>query len=857
MEFARLLLGVSLPWLAAWSWLAALEQRQFSWHPNRFRQVGYALFIGYAALQATVLATDRITGGVHYLPVIATFSLVTLAGLAAWRYGRSVGETPAIKRPSHLLTWLLIGWIAVHLIMVAIEILHRPVFPWDASLSWMYRAKAWFYAGTITPMDSPPQWLEGSGDSLYNVPGNHYPTLVPIVALWSALGLGQWSETLVNLPVLFCGVALVAGMFGQCREYGFPVWLSVVCAYLLLSIPLVGTHLSLAGQADIWMAGFTGLGFVALLHGVLRDDRYQLLLGLFMIAVGAATKVEGTIWFAAALLTLALVKRPMATVVLIITTAAVVLAGWLATGVTYLELPFVGGAGVAEDRLHIPLIGSYALQSFDLWTDYRDNFFLGGTWHLLWPLVLLTAASLLFLPAGRTRRTIAVFYGVILCAQLFIFQATESGYWAEDWTAINRLPLHFAPPVVFSLAIVAWEHLRTEGNRATGATLLGIPALGLLIVVLLGLGYLLIGNSSTPAERLTLKGSDTGIVVGGGRLAGNIGVIDSFSNNTAIVSSGPISLDTRGLQLLRLRAEGSRDGHVSFFWRNGPAPEDLHTTEIYGNGIQWANLGDRAEWSGRVTEIGLVFYADGDKPAEFHFLDLYPSSLPLQLAKLAHDWSRLTVWSQRSAHWIAAGARDTRVPLPVLLAGWVVVTALLVAALRWRGRRCYPALLACALIAWGLLDLRWTVNRLAQAATTMSEYPVVSATYLEFGDDQIIRDLVSEARPVIENPDKRTVVMAESGDMRFQLQRAKYHALPARAYFHEGTLNNLPTHIADYVLVLRQRYPRPGQRPATAAGYADELSQRPGVGARPLWDTPEGFLIAVERKHQPGTGQGG
>ena len=854
MDYLRLMIAAALPWAAGYFCLAAIEKRLGAGSANPFRQVGYGLFVGYAGLQAIVLSYDSLAGAITFWPI--TIILAVLVVAASLFHGKSAtGPATGPDRPlpqslassaTNFFSAFLIVWIILHLTLNSIEILHRPVFPWDASLNWMYRAKAWFYEGTITALDSPQQWLEGTGQALYNVPGNHYPTFTPIVALWSAVSLGQWSETLVALPLLFCGVALTAGMYGQCRDYGLPRWLSLIGTYLLISLPLAGAHLSLAGLADIWMAGFTGLGFVALLHGVMRSDHYQVLLGLFMIALGAANKLEGAIWFAAALLTFALEKRPQGTVASLSIVTGLALVGVLATGVTHVDLPLVGGLGVIENRLHIPFIGSYAIQSFDLWDDYRDNFFAGGTWHLLWTLVLLTAASLLFLPSGQPRRTIAIFYGVILCAQMFIFQATESGNWAEDWTAINRLPLHFAPVLAFSVAIVAWEHLRVGLAGARNGLRYGIPALSLVITLILSLGYLLLSHPRTTGERETFTGSDTSIVIGAGRLAGDVGIIDSFKNNTAIVSSGPVSLDASRLQLLRLRTEGSRDGHVTFFWRNGTTPQDLHSTEITGPGIRWVDLGSLVAWSGHITELGLVFYADGDNPAEMHFLELAPSSLQLQLRKLAHDWSQTSLWSQQSSNWIPAGSSDSLLPLPILMACWVLFTVILVAALRWNGHRCYPAVLACALVAWILLDLRWTVTRLGQASNTMSEYPFASASFLEFGDDEITHKLVSNARTTIHHPEKRTVVMGESSNMGFQLQRAKYHALPARMYFHEGSLNNLPTHISDYVLVLRQVYAKPGQAPATAAGYAREISARFGLEARPVWDKPEGFLISIK-----------
>jgi hypothetical protein len=133
-------------------------------------------------------------------------------------------------------------------------------------------------------------------------------------------------------------------------------------------------------------------------------------------------------------------------------------------GIQYLDLSLLGKLGIDEGRLHVPLLGGYALMDFYLWDDYRANFFEGGTWHLLWPLMLVSLLCLPLLPAGAGRRAIIALVVVMAAAQSSIFEGTIVGQWAEEWTAINRLPLHFAPSLVFALALIA--HHVTQ--RATG-----------------------------------------------------------------------------------------------------------------------------------------------------------------------------------------------------------------------------------------------------------------------------------------------------------------------------------------------------------------------------------------------------
>lgn len=864
MHYPLLAIALLLPWLGGYFWLAAAENRWNRGPHNTAGQIGYGLFIGYGTLQGIVLACNSILGTATFLPIMLLLALFTLAGYGLFALSRAaarranrvdsvaVAAGPAIEQ---VLFWLCVGGVVIHLVLVAIEILHRPVFPWDAWLNWMYRAKAWFYSGHLFTLDEPIEWLQGSGAARYNVDGSHYPTLVPVSALWAAMALGHWSETLVNLPTLCCGIALGLALYGQCRAFGLEKWLSALAAYLLLSIPLVDTHLSLAGQSDIWMAGFTGLGFVALLHGIIRDSWPRILLGLGMTAIGIATKLEGTVWFFAAVLTLLLARYTRTTVSLLIALAGIATLCW-ATGINFIDMPVLGRLGVAEGRLHIPLLGSFALQSFDLWDDYRENFLNNGTWHLLWLFVLLSAIGLKFLSPGILRRTLVAFYAVLLAVQVVIFHATEQGMWAEDWTAINRLPLHFAPPLVFSMLILVRAFRQRARIDSPEKNDLPVAVASLLIALAGAMAYLLASypvDSQQPAKNFTAR--DMRIVVGGGRQAGDTGVIERYQNNIAILSSGPVQLDSSLLGLARLETAAASPHRADLFWRNGNGPDDLHSTELSAGGVRWVNLDDLPEWRGQVTEFGIIFYSEGGQPVEFHQLGIMPQTLPSQLAKLIQDWRQTSTWSQKSVHWLPAGAVAPTIPLPALVSAWVLTALLIAVITRRRSAAVCACVLVCAMAGWAVLDFRWIANSVAQAGETMSRYPLATASYLEFGDDDFTWQLVETARADIERRDARTIITAVDNTMRFNMFRAKYHALPAATLVHEGSPASIPAQIADYILVLKKRYSAPGDQLPSAADYARIINRQGTRTAATVWDAQQGFLLRLAPVTSPGARQ--
>ena len=86
-----------------------------------------------------------------------------------------------------------------------------------------------------------------------------------------------------------------------------------------------------------------------------------------------------------------------------------------------------------------------------------------GSWNLLWVLV---AASLVLgfrspnLVSGyRARRSALSFILIFLATQLFIFGFTDQGLWADTYTAINRLPLHFLPALLFAVVVIGHASL--------------------------------------------------------------------------------------------------------------------------------------------------------------------------------------------------------------------------------------------------------------------------------------------------------------------------------------------------------------------------------------------------------------
>ena len=481
MGLLTLYSGLLLPWIGGTLWLVFADSCfNKDIRANWLRQAGYGFFLGYAVLYLAVITGNKLTGTVSWTAVMVFLLIFTASGaIAAWRSPNAIDTTSAssqapVNVPMKTLMAIILVLMAIHLVFIAVEIFTQPLYPWDAWLAWVYRARAWFLAGSMTDFVGTAEWAAASSASVYTIDAWLYPLFPSVVPYWAALSLGRWSETLTNLPVLFAGLAMGMALYGQCREHGLSVPASLISCYLLYSIPLLGTHLALAGYADIWMAGFTGLGFVAVMRGaIMRDDAggpgFQMLLGLVMIIFGIWVKNEGAVWFLAALAMLILTTcRPRVPILMIV--VAIILALLVfALGITYIEIPLIGILGFNEGRLAIPLIGNFRLEVHNVWRVYWDNFINMGSWNLLWVAVvgslLLGFKSPNLLSGYRTRRTALSFILIFLATQLFIFGFTDQGQWADTYTAINRLPLHFVPALLFAIIVIAHASL-TQNNTA-------------------------------------------------------------------------------------------------------------------------------------------------------------------------------------------------------------------------------------------------------------------------------------------------------------------------------------------------------------------------------------------------------
>jgi hypothetical protein len=267
-----------------------------------------------------------------------------------------------------------------------------------------------------------------------------YPATVPLLQVWTALCLGRWDESLMNMPWLAILAALGLAFYAHLRRIGAGLAQAMLLSYLLLSIPFIDLHVAVAGYVDIFIAAAYGMAAMALWQWFRTRDRTDAMLALLCALACIAIKKEGIVW--------ALTLLPP---VLVALNRRVGLAAVALLGAAML-LYLVYGPG----EVHV--LG-YALRTrfSNVSRPMFEHYFEMDNWHLLWYLTLVVIAlrwRVLF-TAALAPMTVTLLGAFAFVFVVFFYSNAALG--VADETLVNRLPLHLAPALAFYLALLWWQ----------------------------------------------------------------------------------------------------------------------------------------------------------------------------------------------------------------------------------------------------------------------------------------------------------------------------------------------------------------------------------------------------------------
>ena len=465
----RLTLAWALPWALGAALTVALQARPH--HAQADGRLPWILgcgwFVGAFALTLWMRALSFV--GIPFSIAGVGMPLVlALVALVAWLRRRAPhGQRASFRDVLKTLRggdetgwrralWLaLLAWLALRSLLLLIDIVSIPLYPWDAWIQWATKARVWFELGRIVPFERSDAWFSAAGSAWLDAAPN-YPATVPLWQVWTDVALARWDDSLMNVPWSLLAVAFMLAVYGILRRAGYGAIGALLGTWLVASLPLANIHVALAGYADLPMATYYALAAIALWRWT--DERTignAVLAGILALAC-IMTKTPGIVW------TLTLV--PALVLALFPRRGKQMLAVALGVALTALLILARTEAVVLGYRLHLDFAPP--------WLGMFESLFLLGNWHLLWYGVLVIA---IFAWREIICARMAPLSATIASALLFLFVVfafTNARAWVTDQTTVNRATLHLAPLLSIWLLIVfdAWlGRLRSASQSAAPA----------------------------------------------------------------------------------------------------------------------------------------------------------------------------------------------------------------------------------------------------------------------------------------------------------------------------------------------------------------------------------------------------
>jgi hypothetical protein len=448
-DLAGVLVSVGLPWVTGTLWVRAL------WRSEQDKRgalsVGYGYVAGAFATTLVMRLVD-LTGQRWSLAWIA-LPLLALAATAwfgvksqrslreDWR--RAASGLASAPRASRRLFWLFLALCVIEAVVIAVFVAWSLLLPYDAMSQWADKARVWYEYGRLLPFVDASDWYRFE-DGLHFWDANPgYPGTAPLLQVWTALCLGRWDESLINMPWPAVFVALGFAFYGQLRRLDASPIKSIACTYLLLSLPFLQVHGALAGMVDIFIAVAYGLAAMSLWHWVLTRQRQDAILAVVMVIACALFKREGMLW--------ALTLAP-----------AVVVAFNRRVGLVLTAL--IGGAAVGYllfGPTEISFMGYVLRAHFENVTlPIYQHMFLMDNWHLLWyaAIAVIGFNWRLLLQANVAPATVTMLAALGLIVVVFFYSSATGG--VDEESLLNRFLLHLVPALSFYLLLILGERQR-------------------------------------------------------------------------------------------------------------------------------------------------------------------------------------------------------------------------------------------------------------------------------------------------------------------------------------------------------------------------------------------------------------
>lgn len=297
-------------------------------------------------------------------------------------------------------------------------------------------------------------------------------------------------------------------------------------------------------------------------------------------------------------------------------------------------------------------------------------------------------------------------------------------------------------------------------------------------------------------------------------LAGDELVVTRAADDGNTVVSATTDLRATEFPMIAWIAAGApADAKVALLWRTDVEPSRLNTRAITvasGQLLPVDMHGD-PHWLGRIVGLALAVQGPLPQPLRVRGVIAQPADALETLRDRAREWTAFEPWTGASINTVAGGAEVQRLPLPLLFAAAIALTAIVLAIGSYkRARAAAPAIASVAVVlglaAWLALDARWIVNLARQVRATAAQYAGKDshAKHLAAEDRELFA-FVDKARALLPKDPARVFVIADADFFR---GRAAYQLYPQNVWF-EPYRNVVPPadrlHAGDWLVVYQRR----------------------------------------------------
>ena len=263
--------------------------RQVSWSPlwasSWPARLALAHLVGSAVMAWVVTVLGLVAGRLLVWPVYCLFAAAAIAGYIRRRAPAQRPGPPQPQRPPErggFWMWFAMGAVAIAVAVTGWQLAGQRVLAIDAYTMWEKKAKAFYIAGSFTPL------LANCCDQV------HFPVLWSLQPWWVYKHLHHTDERWMAILGFVFYLDLLALTFSACRAYMRPEWAWTATA-LVANDPAMSLLVT-SGFAEVPLAAYILASSVCLFAYLSLRQQSARIPALLLLLGALQTKNEGFAW---------------------------------------------------------------------------------------------------------------------------------------------------------------------------------------------------------------------------------------------------------------------------------------------------------------------------------------------------------------------------------------------------------------------------------------------------------------------------------------------------------------------------------------------------------------------------------